>query len=215
MSDLTIRVRGAHRVRVAPERGTVHAAVVYDGPHAESVLSQVQASSAAVADTLRELEGGPVVRWSTGQVQVSAHRPWSESGTQLPLVHQARVEVLAEFGDPAELGRWLTGAVERGAAVEWVDWTLTDERRVQVEREVRQAALRDAVVRARDYADALGLAEPEVVTVADTGLLAQPQPQEMKLAAAYSDSGRPGLVIEPADLEVAAEVEAEFVVLRP
>lgn len=215
MSDVTIRVRGSHRVKVAPERGTVHAAVVYDGPHAEPVLSQVQATCAAVADSLRELEGGAVVRWSTGQVQVSAHRPWSESGTQLPLVHQARVEVLAEFADPAALGSWLTGAAERGGAVEWVDWTLTDERRVQVEREVRQAALADAVVRAQDYADALGLGDPQVVTVADTGLLAPPQPQEMRLAAAYSDSGRPGLVIEPADLEVAAEVEAEFVIVRP
>lgn len=211
MSQVSIRVRGSHRVEVAPERGTVHAVVAYDGAASDPVLRRVETTLQDLAAGLRDLEAaGGLVRWSAGQVQVSAHRPWNESGTQLPLVHQARVEVVAEFAASAALAGWLGQAVGLGAAVEWVDWRLTDERRAAVEREVRQAALRDAVVRAQDYADALGLGTPQIVTIADTGLLAEPRPREMAMAAAYSDAGRPGLVIEPADIEVAAEVEAEF-----
>lgn len=217
MEQVSIRVRGSYATKVAPERGTVHAAVGYDGPEVEPLLAQVESVAGDLVDSLQALaDDGPVRTWSAGQVQVSAHRPWNESGTQLPLVHQVRVELTAEFTDVSALGEWLGNAARMGAGVQWIDWALTDDSRRQLERQARAAAVHDARARAQDYADALRLGEVHVVTLADTGLLSRPEPVAMMAMKGMEDaSGGMGVVLQPEDIEVSAEVEAEFVIVRP
>jgi hypothetical protein len=86
-------------------------------------------------------------------------------------------------------------------------------------REARHAALRDAVHRARDYAEALGSRIDALVEVADAGMSGQAPPQPMMFAAARSapegGDGGPELNLDPERQHVYASVEARFAITVP
>ncbi len=87
-------------------------------------------------------------------------------------------------------------------------------------REARHEALRDAVRRARDYAEALGSRVTGLVEVADTGLSGPREPQPMMFAAAargeMSIAGDgPQIDLDPQRQQVYASVEARFAIADP
>jgi uncharacterized protein len=85
----------------------------------------------------------------------------NNEGKQLPLVHHASVAVEVKFRDFTALSRWVGEhtANTEGFRVSQVEWALTVDRREALLKEVRTRAVRDAVGRAQQYADALGLGE--------------------------------------------------------
>src|SRR5690606_35673842 len=96
-----------------------------------------------------------------------------------------------------------------------IEWKLTDDTARAVEETVRHDAVADALVKARGYATALGLATIEPVELADVGLLGHESAPKftaarMSMAMADMSAGAPELQFEPEDLEVRAEVEARF-----
>lgn len=195
--ETTIDVRGTAIRRVPPEFGRVFGAVTADGPEPEPVKQWVATAAARVQ---QECPG----RITVDQVRVSQHRPWNEQGDQLPLVYTATVSVTADFDDVDALGSWV---LTDGLTVHSVDWRLTDETLSQVEREVRQAALLEAVARAQDYADTIGLGAVGVRSVRDPGVAEEPRLQAM----AMRDAGSPQVDFSPQPIEVTAEVHATFV----
>ena len=92
-----------------------------------------------------------------------------------------------------------------------------------VYRDARLAAARDAMVRAREYAEAFGGGIAGLIEAADAGLLTSPGEHSTPLrgrvggrAAAFS--GRPSQVeldFEPARQTVTAQVEARFAMTMP
>jgi uncharacterized protein YggE len=86
-----------------------------------------------------------------------------------------------------------------------------------VHREARRAAIADAIVRGREYADALGARVTGLVEVADTGMSAGGAPRAMALALRGSaDSGAvPALDLDPQRQTVSATVEARFRISEP
>ena len=125
-------------------------------------------------------------------------------------MHRAAVGVTAEFNDFAELSRWIVGtAGVAGFQVEWIDWDLTLDRRTDVERQVRQDALRDARRRTQDYADALDLGTVRIRTISDEGIRQQPMMEGSAMRTSTPDSSL-DLTPEPIDIEVA--VEASFAI---
>ncbi|UMG91433.1 SIMPL domain-containing protein [Nocardioides sp. TF02-7] len=205
-------VRGTASAAEPPGRGTVRAAVAADGPAMQPVHDRVVRQLAVVTASVQEL-GAVVTRWSTGHVRTWADRPWQPDGSRPPPVHHARIEVAVELADPAALARWVDrhGATA-GFEVLGVEWALTEEREQELGREVRARAVRDAVARAQEYADALGLGTVRPVAVADAGLLAPPGAaplaEAVALRAGAADGG--GLELAPADIEVTAAVDARF-----
>lgn len=225
MDDVVIRVRGEHERQVPAERGTAHVVVDAQGPEAAPVRAAVESAAAALVADVRELhdpEGGPVRRYVVDQVRSWIEQP-SFEGRPQPPVHHASVSVSVEFDDVARLGAWLSGLGRfAGAQVQGITWDLARDHRREVERAARQDALRQAVERAQDYADALDLGPVAPRSVADTGLLGAPKAvgssfstRAMSAPGGWSEAdGGLGTLLAPDDITVRAEVEAEFVVCR-
>ena len=165
---------------------------------------------------LDDKENGAVTWWSADQLRTWSNRPWNKDGKQLPLVHHASVDLEVKFRDFSALSRWVGEHVANteGFRVARVEWALTAKRREALEKDVRARAVLDAVRRAQQYADALGLGQIRPVAIADAGMLGTrpesgPQGALMRAAAV---GGAPEVELAPEHIEVSAEVDARFVV---
>lgn len=216
MTEIT--VRGCYATSRAPERAIVSATIGYEGPVMEPVyervirdLETVKASVSPLADS----EGDAVTWWSADRLRTWSERPRTREGGQLPLAYHVSVGVRVEFGDFTALSTWLgslVAAVE-GFGVSAIEWTLTEAHRDELLSEVRNRAVQDAVTRAQQYADALGLGEIRPVAVADAGMLADipgsPGGPRFRSAAAVA-ANAPALELVPRDIEFSVEVDARF-----
>ncbi|TYL45744.1 SIMPL domain-containing protein [Nocardioides sp. BGMRC 2183] len=214
-----ITVRGSFEHFAAPERGTVHATVGFEGPSIQPVFERTVRALDLVRSTVQPLhdpEQGPVTWWNTQEVRTWANRPWNQDGKRLPLVHHASVGLEVKFREFAALSRWLSGHVENteGFTLSRVAWALTEAHRIELEQDARTRAVRDARTRAQHYADALDLGPVRPVAIADTGMLGSNGAQgEAPVAFARAAAGPGGNepTLAPADISVRAAVEARFV----
>ncbi len=215
-----ITVRGAFSAFHPPERGTVRASIAYEGPDMGSVYDRVAHDFAAVKASvtrLQESDPAPVTWWSAEQLRTWSQRPWHKDGKQLPLVHHAGVVLEVKFRDFAALSRWVGEHIAGtgGFRVASVDWALTAARRESLIADARTRAVRDALARAQQYADALDLGTVRPVALADAGMLgAALQPEggtgATFLRAAATAGGGGDVELIPEDIEVAATVDARF-----
>jgi len=220
-----ITVRGAFSAFHPPERGTVRASIAYEGPDMGTVYNRVAHDFAAVKASITGLQGAdpaPVTWWSAEQLHTWSQRPWHRDGKQLPLVHHASVGVEVKFRDFGSLSQWVGEHIAGtgGFAVASVVWALTAARREALVADARTRAVRDAVARAQQYADALQLGAVRPVAVADAGMLGfQLQPEGGHggpfLRAAAVPAGGGDIELIPEDIEVAATVDARFLVGEP
>jgi uncharacterized protein len=225
MSEILIKVRGSHTVEVPPERGVVSAEVRFDGASPEPVMERLQRGLHGVRAELERLEQeGAIERFFVQRVRTSAERPWHRDGKRLPLVHRASVGLAVEFIDFTALATWVgRTAGDEGLRVHHVSWQLTKDSRLKVERDVRQEAVRQAKVRAQDYADALDLGPVAVRSINDVGvsreetyaLAAMARQAVPEAEFADAAAAAPDLAFDPEDISVFAEVEAAFTVAAP
>jgi uncharacterized protein len=216
-----ITVRGSYSAFEPPERGTVHATIAYEGAAMEPVYGRVARDLESVQTSITPLksgDNGPVTWWSAEQLRTWSNRPWNNEGKQLPLVHHASVAVEVKFRDFAALSRWVGEhtANTEGFRVSQVEWALTVDRREALLKEVRTRAVRDAVGRAQQYADALGLGEIRPTAIADAGMLGVQLNPQGGQSPAYLRAAAAGAGAEvafvPEHIEVAVAVDARFVV---
>jgi uncharacterized protein len=213
-----ITVRGSYSAFQPPERGTVHATIAYEGPAMEPVYDRVARDLETVKASVGPMKSadGPVTWWSAEQLRTWSNRPWNQDGKQLPLVHHASVAVEVKFRDFTALSRWVGEHVANteGFRVSHVKWALTAQRREALLKEVRTRAVHDAVLRAQQYAEALGLGEIRPVAIADAGMLSA-RPENRSEAAylrAAAAGGGADVELVPEHIEVSAAVDARFVV---
>lgn len=217
-----ITVRGTFNAFQAPERGTVHATIAYEGPAMEPVYDRVARDLEAVKASVTPLktgDHGPVTWWSAQQLRTWSNRPWNKDGIQLPLVHHASVGIQVKFRDFSSLSRWVGQHIANteGFAISHVQWALTSKRRTELQRQARTRAVEDAVVRAQQYADALGLGKIRPVAIADAGMLGTNLHPEGGAGAGHlramgaAPGGGPDVELLPEDIEVSATVDARFV----
>jgi hypothetical protein len=214
-----ITVRGSFTAFERPERGTVHATIAYEGPEMEPVYARVARDLDAIRASIAPLDdthNGPVTWWSADQLRTWSRRPWNKDGKQLPLVHHASVSLEVKFRDFGALSRWVGEHVVNieGFRVARVEWALTAQRREALQKEVRTRAVRDAVTRAQEYSDALGLGPVRPTAVADAGMFGR-RPEGGQAAAftrAAAAGGAPDVDLVPEHIEVSAAVDARFVV---
>lgn len=211
MSEILINVRGSHSVEVPPEVGVVHAEVRSAGASPEIVLERLRHEVARAREKLERLESdGAVGRFVIQQVRTSVDRDGPKGRDWLEVVHRATVWFWAEFVDFEELGVWVGRSAEEGVQVREVSWRLTKESQLNAERGVRQEAVRQAKVRAQDYADALDLGPVSVRSINDVGF--QRDVAYASMAVGPEVEMAPDLAFDPDDITVYAEVEAAFVV---
>jgi hypothetical protein len=219
MTPLTLTVQGTARIELEPERATVRFTIAADGPDRRPVVDAVTASLAAVSALLDErcdAEAGPILAWSVDQVAASAQRPWTNDGSQAPLVHRAstsgRATLLAEATGVAELVDTLAG--HGTVAIDALEWSLTDARLAAAQSEVRTLAVGDALGRAQVLAAAVGRSEVVAVALADPGMLDGPspipQPRFEKAMAMAMDAGGSGFALRPQPIVIEIAVDARF-----
>jgi uncharacterized protein len=220
-----ITVRGSFAAFEPPERGTVHASIAYEGPEMQPVYDLVARDLATVKDSVERLKAGDhgaVTWWSAQQLRTWSNRPWNQDGERLPLVHHANVDVEVKFRDFNALTRWVGEhtASTTGFRTSHVQWALTVKRRDELSKQVRTRAVQDAVTRAQQYADALGLAEVRPVAIADAGMLGPNlhpnggHGAAAMRAAAPMGGGGADVELVPEDIEISAAVDARFLVDR-
>lgn len=222
MTEIT--VRGCYATSRSPERATVLATISYEGPAMEPVYERVARDLESLKTSIAPMvdSGGAVTSWSVDQLRTWSDRPRTNDGSWLPLVHHVSVGMKVEFGDFTALSAWVGGqvAATEGFRVSVIEWTLTAEHRDELLHEVRKRAVQDAVTRAQQYADALGLGTVRPVAVADAGMLADtsgapgaPGVPRLRAAAAFAGSA-PDVELIPRDIEVSVDVDARFVAGR-
>jgi len=222
MAVTVITVQGEAEARRTAERATVTVAATADGPDRSPVVDAVAAAAATITALLAadHDEAGPVVRWKSDRARVWSDRPWNQQGEQLPLVFHAAISVTAEFSDVEALSRF----VETASRTEHVDvgaigWNLTEGSRRELETQVRAEAVRAAVEKARQFAEAVGLHEVSPVAIADPGLLGDggrrdsdhgsPKLRGAMMAMDAAGAG-PQFDFTPGEIVVSAAVDARF-----
>ncbi len=216
-----ITVRGTFSTFQAPERATVHATIAFEGPAMEPVYDRVARDLDAVKASVTPLktgDHGPVTWWSAQQLRTWSNRPWNKDGIQMPLVHHASVGIEVKFRDFASLSRWVGNHVANtdGFRVASIEWALTSKRHKDLQRQARIRAVEDAVVKAQEYAEALGLGTIRPIAIADAGMLGanlhperDASPASLRMAAPMG--GAPEIELLPEDIEVSSAVDARFV----
>jgi hypothetical protein len=216
-----ITVRGSFSAFQAPERATIHATIAFEGAAMEPVYDRVARDLETIKASvtpLRTGDHGPVTWWSAEQLRTWSTRPWNKDGIQLPPVHHASVGIEVKFRDFTALSRWVSQHVAGtdGFRVDRVEWSLTSKRRTELQRQVRIRAVEDAVIRAQQYADALGLGSIRPVAIADAGMLGSDLRPDggggiALMRSAAAPGAGPDVELVPEDIEVSAAVDARFV----
>lgn len=206
MTDAPIVVvRGEAFREVPPETARFTVTVSARDRDRVVVLNRLAERVAAVRDLI-DAHGAAVERRETGQLWVrpevrgSAERVAAYSGSATTTV------TVVDFAVLGELMLRLAGQERTDVSGPW--WQLRPGS--PVHREARQAAVADAVRRAREYAAALGAEVTALRRLSDSG------PADRPMMALASYGGAPGhppeLALDPQPQTVHAVVEAQFTI---
>lgn len=215
---MLITVHGEHTLELAPERGTLRLGAQHEGSSADEVMEALQRTLGELVAALDELAArapSPVVRRTVGTPRTHHWTDHLPDGVRA-VRHVAAATVTVELDDPRTLADQARRWGERtDVQVEGVEWSLTEQTRAARTEEVLTAAVADATARAAVYARAAGRGEPQLVELADPGLLGGVGGDAGGMAgsgggvralAASAETVDP----EPAPLRIRARVHARF-----
>ncbi|MFG1950159.1 SIMPL domain-containing protein [Micromonospora sp. NPDC048830] len=206
-----VTVRGEAHREVPPELARFMVTATARDRDRETTLTRLAERAAAVRVLLDSAEPA-VERRETGDLRV-----WPQtrrSGERVVAWHGsvATTVTLSDFAALGELMLRLADQDQVEVAGPW--WALRPDSPAY--REARHAAIADALVRAREYAEALGARVTGLLELADTALGG---PQPMLARAAYGGGmqagGPPELELDPRPQTVQAAVEARFSITAP
>ena len=212
MSDApVISVRGEAVLEADPEIAHLSVYVQAEDDDRRATLERLTERNRRCLELVRSY-GEAVERLETGALTITPvlRRRRREGEIRR---YQGTVWIKITIGDLSVLGELVTrlGDLER-TRVDGPEWALRPDSPVRAE--AARQAVRQAVQRAHDYAEALGLPEPVLVAVFEPGLRpgASGGAATFGLArAAMSPAGGGGgFDLAPADIEVHAEISADF-----
>lgn len=214
-----IAVRGEAHLEVDPEIARIGITVNARGRDRRSALDDLTRRNAAVLDLVKSY-GEAVERLETGFFSITPELSSHGRGERVR-THHGRVHISAELCDFTALGELTTRLADLELTrVDGPWWALRPDS--PVHRQARQQAVREAVQRAREYAEALGTTLAALVELADIGAEnAEPyapraagRTRSMAFAAAAEESAAP-LDLEPQRQHVYAQVNARFTMAPP
>lgn len=213
-----IAVTGSASRFLPAERGTVSLAIGFE--HADRAVAMRQVGllhERLVAEAESHVHRGAATWWGSDQVRAWPQRRYVKDSSEYSIVQVAAAEVKAEFRDFAALSSWVTeaGSID-GVTLGGIEWTVTEQQRIAVQREVQVAAVQDAVRRAEAYASAIGGAGVTLQQLWEPGLRPNtsgaggdgPMLRSMVAAGGFAD-----VELRPDDIEIAASLSADFRVL--
>jgi len=218
-AEPVISVRGEASLEVDPEIAVVYVSVMARDKDRHRAVDLLAKRNGLVTGAIKKF-GEAVEKLESGRVNV---RPEFSGGKPRERItgYVAQANLTVTIADFAILGDLVTDlAGQELVAVTGPEWQLRQNSPVR--RDARLAAARDAMERAREYAEAFGGTITGLVEAADAGLLgAEPRPQRSVFssragAMAGAPAGdSPEFDFEPAKQTVTAQVEARFTMTAP
>ncbi|MET9831450.1 SIMPL domain-containing protein [Streptomyces sp. NPDC006385] len=215
-----IAVRGEARLEVDPEIARIGVLVTSRGKDRRTALDDLTRRNTRVLDLIKTY-GDAVERLETGSFSTSPELKDKGRGERVHAYH-GRVHITAVLTDFTALGELTTRLADLELThVDGPWWALRPDS--PAHREARQQAVREAVQRAREYAEALGTSLAALVELADIGAENAPPPypqapggrmRSMAYGAAEDSEAAP-LDLEPQRQRVHAQVNARFTMAPP
>lgn len=206
-----VAVRGEAYREVAPEIARFSVTAMARDKDREATLTRLAERAAAVR-VLLDGYGPAVDRRETGDLRV---RPELKRSGERVVAYHGSVTTTVTVADFAVLGELMLRLADQDqVAVAGPWWSLRPDS--PVHGEARQAAIAEALRRAREYAEALGARVTRLIELSDTGLAAQPMMFRAAGFAGAAESGpTPEIDLDPQQQTVQAAVEARFAISEP
>ncbi|MFI6821945.1 SIMPL domain-containing protein [Micromonospora sp. NPDC050187] len=206
-----VTVRGEAYREVAPEIARFTVTALARDKDREVTLTRLAERAAAIR-VLLDGHGPTVDRRETGELRV---RPELKRSGERVVAYHGSVTTTVTVTDFAALGELMLRLADQdqvSVAGPW--WSLRPDS--PVHREARQAAIAEALGRAREYAEALGARVTGLIELSDSGMAAQPMTFR---AAGFTGTpeagGGPEIDLDPQQQTVQAAVEARFAISEP
>ncbi|MER6009093.1 SIMPL domain-containing protein [Streptomyces bluensis] len=214
-----IAVRGEAHLEVDPEIARIGVTVSARGKDRRAALDDLTRRNATALDLIKTY-GDAVERVETGAFSITPELTKHGRGERVHAYH-GRVHITAELTDFTALGELTTHLADLDLTrVDGPWWTLRPAS--PAHRQARQQAVREAVLRAREYAEALGTTLDALIELADIGAENTqppypPTPGRMRSMAYGADAGEAAapLDLEPQRQHVYAQVNARFTMAPP
>jgi uncharacterized protein YggE len=211
MDGPVVAVRGEAMREVPPEFARFAVTVSARDKDRQTTLRRL-AERAEAMRALIDGYGPAVDRRETGSLQVFPER--KRSGEKIA-AYRGSVSTIVTMTDFDLLGELMLRLADHDlTAVAGPWWELRPDS--PVHREVRRAAIDDAIVVARDYAAALGARITALVELADAGIRTPGMPLFARAAGLEHLSAEvPAIDLDPQVQTVQAAVEARFTISEP
>ncbi|MBB5933566.1 SIMPL domain-containing protein [Streptomyces zagrosensis] len=212
-----VAVRGEANLQVDPEIARIGIAVSARGTDRRGAIDHLTRRNNHVLDLVKTY-GEAVEKLETGAFSITPQLTDKGRHERIRAYH-GRVYLTATLADFSALGELTTRLADLElTSVDGPWWGLRPDS--PAHREARQQAVREAVKRAREYAEALGAQLSAIVELADIGAENAPLPapgMHRAAAAGYGGSAEsaPALDLEPQQQTVYAHVNARFTMTRP
>ncbi|WP_432195185.1 SIMPL domain-containing protein [Streptomyces sp. bgisy027] len=214
-----IAVRGEARLEVDPEIARIGVTVASRGKDRRAALDDLTRRNTTALDLVKTY-GDAVERLETGAFSISPELKDKGRGERVHAYH-GRVHITAVLTDFTALGELTTRLADLELTrVDGPWWALRPDS--PAHRQARQQAVREAVQRAREYAEALGSSLAALVELADIGAENAPPPHPQapggrmrSMAYGATEDTAPPLDLEPQRQHVHAQVNARFTMTPP
>lgn len=197
-SDSTIRVAGSGSADADPNQAVVRVAVVAVGPDAATARRRLAENASRMRAALDDIGvGDGRITTTRYDIYQDRRRP-PEEGAEPPVQYRAVHDFEITVTDPDRVGEVIDTAVHNGATeIDDVSFTLSTDRRRELERRARSAAMADARATARALAaDAnLTVTGVRVIRTASSGA---PRPADAGATRTATPVATPAA---PSDLE--------------
>jgi uncharacterized protein YggE len=207
-----VSVRGEATIEVDPEIAVVSIGVVARGPDYQQTLDLLSQRSRAVTEIVSGFSSG-IAKSETAGLHVCPELSNSKSERVRRYSGQTTTSVTVDDFDV------LSDLIMRTSSIDLVQingpwWQLRPDS--EAYRTARLAAARDAVVRAKEYADAFGVQITGLVEIADQGLSGSHPVMAKAVGLSFSarDEAQ-AFDLQPARQQVTGQVEARFTVTQP
>jgi uncharacterized protein len=212
-SDPQLAVRGEHVRQVDPEIAHVVVDLAARAATKEEVVEQLRERT----QWMRSVIDGfaqDIERVDTAVFRV--YPIFDPHVADTPAGYAGTIRTKLTIGDPGHVGEIVSQlSLGHMSQVVALEWALRETS--QVHREIRMAAVREALRRARDYAAALGSELTGVIELRDVGLRAYDPSGARRQGYQQATEERPGhqFDFDPAVQTVSVQVEARFTMTQP
>lgn len=171
-SPITITVTGTSTIRRIADCAVMYVSISSEGPQQAQVAEDVRKTSKLVQELCQGLagdQGAAAVSYTTGGLSTGSFQPWSQDAEkELPRRYTANSSVDLTFNEFSKMGSMASTLSQiEFVSISSLDWRLKDKTRASLGSQSRRNAVRDAIVKAGDYAAAAGKEKVSPVEITD------------------------------------------------